>query len=80
MIMNKVLSRFRFAAIFFLILAVPTFAQQEPADLMQSCDPALQKGLERCLIDLKLNQAAKRKNLRMTPNLCSSGWWLSNWR
>ena len=63
MIMNKVLSRFRVAAIFFLILAVPTFAQQGPADLSQSCDPVLQKGLERCLINLKLNQAAKRKNL-----------------
>jgi beta-lactamase class A len=61
--MNKVLSRFRSAAIFFLILAVPTFAQQEPADWTQSCDPVLQKGLERCLTALKLNQAAQRKDL-----------------
>ena len=63
MIMNKVLSHFRAAAIFFLILAVPTFAEQEPADLTQSCDPVLQKGLERCLTALKLNQAAHRKDL-----------------
>jgi len=63
MIMNKVLSRFRVAAIFFLILAVPTFAQREPADLAQGCDPALQKGLVRCLAALKLDQAAQRKDL-----------------
>jgi len=61
--MNKLFFCFRFSAIFFLILAVPTFAQREPADLMQSCDPALQKGLERCLIALRLDQAAQRKDL-----------------
>jgi beta-lactamase class A len=61
--MNKQMFWLRFIAIFFLILAVPTFAQRGPADLAQSCDPVLQKGLERCLTALKLNQAAKSKNL-----------------
>jgi beta-lactamase class A len=63
MIMNKLVFWLRFSTLFFLILAVPTFAQQAPADLAQNCDPVLQKGLERCLTALKLNQAAKSKNL-----------------
>ncbi len=63
MIMNKLILRLRYSAILFLILAVPTFAQRGPADLAENCDPALQKGLERCLNALKLNQAAKNKNL-----------------
>ena len=61
--MNKLTCLIRFSAIFFLILAIPTYAQQGPADLSESCDPALQKGLERSLTALKLNQAANRKNL-----------------
>ncbi|MEE4263527.1 MAG: serine hydrolase [Desulfobacteraceae bacterium] len=61
--MNRPVCWLKFSAIFFLILAVPTFAQRGPADLSQSCDPALQKGLERCLITLKLDQAAEHKNL-----------------
>ena len=61
--MNKLVFWLRFSVIFFLILAVPTFAQRGPADLSEGCDPALQKGLERSLTALKLNQAAIRKNL-----------------
>jgi len=61
--MNKMVFWLRFSAIFFLIVAVPTFAQQGPADLSENIDPALQKGLERCLTALKLNQETKRKNL-----------------
>ena len=61
--MEKLAHRFRFIAVFFLILATPTFAQRGPADLSISCDPQLQKGLERCLESLKLNRAAKNKNL-----------------
>ena len=61
--MNKIVAWIRGSAIFFLVFAAPAFAQQGPADWTQSCDPVLQKGLERCLIALKLDQAAQRKNL-----------------
>ena len=61
--MNKLAYFIRFSAIFFLILAVPTYAQRGPADLSESCDPTLQKGLERCLTALKLNQAANHRSL-----------------
>jgi len=61
--MNKLASLLRFSAFFFLILAVPTYAQRGPADLSESCDPILQKGLERCLTALKLNQAANHRSL-----------------
>lgn len=61
--MNKLACFIRFSALFFLILATPTYAQQGPADLSENCDPTLQKGLERCLTALKLNKAAKHKDL-----------------
>ncbi|MFC1880440.1 serine hydrolase [Thermodesulfobacteriota bacterium] len=61
--MNKLAYFIRFSALIFLILAIPTYAQQGPADLSESCDPNLQKGLERCLTALKLNKAAKHKDL-----------------
>ena len=61
--MSKVACFIRFSAIFFLILAIPTYAQRKPADLSESCDPTLQKGLERCLTALKLNQAANHRSL-----------------
>ena len=63
--MNKHMSCWfsRFIAVFLLLFAAPTFAGPGPVDLAISCDPRLQKGLERCLTALKLNQAAKRKNL-----------------
>jgi len=73
--MNKIAFWLRFSAIFFLILAVPTFAQQGPSDLSESCDPVLQKGLERCLTALKLNQATKRKNLSIVlVDITNSSW------
>jgi beta-lactamase class A len=61
--MNKLMLRFRYIAVLFLIMAVPTFAGPGPADLTENCDPVLQKGLERCLTALKLNKAAEKKNL-----------------
>ena len=61
--MNKRMLRFRYIAVLFLIMAVPTFAGPGPADLTENCDPVLQKGLERCLTALKLNKAAEKKNL-----------------
>jgi beta-lactamase class A len=63
MIMKKLACFFKFSAFFFLILALPTYAQPGPPDLSESCDPILQKGLERCLTALKLNQAANHKSL-----------------
>ena len=63
MVMNKLMLRFRYIAVLFLIMAVPTFAGPGPADLTENCDPVLQKGLERCLTALKLNKAAEKKNL-----------------
>ena len=61
--MNKLIVWLGFSAIFILMLSVPTLAERGPADLSISCDPALQKGLERCLTILKLKQAAQRKDL-----------------
>jgi beta-lactamase class A len=61
--MNKLIVWLGFSAIFILMLSVPTLAERGPADLSISCDPVLQKGLERCLTILKLKQAAQRKNL-----------------
>ena len=61
--MDKLMLRFRYIAVLFLIMAVPTFAGPGPADLTENCDPVLQKGLERCLTALKLNKAAEKKNL-----------------
>jgi len=46
-----------------LIVAGPVYTAQLPADLVQSCDPKLQKGLQQCLIELKLDQAASHKSL-----------------
>ena len=63
MIMDKLMLRFRYIAVLFLIMTVPTFAGPGPADLTENCDPVLQKGLERCLTALKLNKAAEKKNL-----------------
>lgn len=61
--MNKLIVWLGFSAIFILMLSVPTLAERGPADLSISCDPVLQKGLERCLTILKLKQAAQRKDL-----------------
>ncbi|MBW2441077.1 MAG: serine hydrolase [Deltaproteobacteria bacterium] len=61
--MNKLIIWLGFSAIFILMLSVPTLAERGPADLSISCDPVLQKGLERCLTILKLKQAAQRKDL-----------------
>jgi beta-lactamase class A len=46
-----------------LIVAGPVYAAQLPADLVQSCDPKLQKGLQQCLVKLKLDKAASHKSL-----------------
>jgi beta-lactamase class A len=63
MIMNKPVHRFGLITVLILIMAAPAFAGREQADLSENCDPVLQKGLERCLTALKLNRAAREKNL-----------------
>ena len=51
--------------LFCLLIAfvIPAAAQQTPSPLNQSCDPRLQKGLEKCLTALKLDKAAARREL-----------------
>ena len=46
-----------------LIIAGPVYAYRLPADLTESCDPVLQKGLEKCLIALNLKKATNHKSL-----------------
>ena len=52
-----------FLIILFSIVATPVYTNQVPVDLTETCDPKLQKGLNQCLIDLKLDRAASRKTL-----------------
>ena len=49
--------------IIMLIAAIPLRAQQTPPSLDETCDPALQRGLESYLFSLKLDKAADRKTL-----------------
>jgi beta-lactamase class A len=46
-----------------LIVGGTVCTHQLPPDLTQSCDPQLQKGLQRCLAELKLDKAASHKSL-----------------
>jgi beta-lactamase class A len=50
-------------AIIILIFTTPVYTSQLPADLSETCDPKLQKGLYQCLVSLKLDGAADRKSL-----------------
>lgn len=50
-------------AIIILIFATPVYTNQLPADLSETCDPKLQKGLNRCLVSLNLDEAVSRKSL-----------------
>ena len=49
--------------IFILIFATPVYTNQLPADLTETCDPKLQKGLYQSLVLLKLDKAVERKSL-----------------
>jgi len=49
--------------IFILIFATPVYTNQLPADLTETCDPKLQKGLYQSLVLLKLDKAVDRKSL-----------------
>ena len=46
-----------------LIVTGPVFAYRLPGDLSETCDPVLQKGLEKCLISLNLKKATNHKSL-----------------
>ena len=46
-----------------LIAVGPVSSQRLPADLVESCDPVLQKGLEKCLVSLNLKKATSHKAL-----------------
>jgi beta-lactamase class A len=52
-----------FLIIIILLIALPVYTSQLPADLSETCDPRLQKGLQTCLISLNLDKAAERKSL-----------------
>jgi beta-lactamase class A len=49
--------------IILLIFATPVYTNQLPADLSETCDAKLQKGLYQCLVALNLAKAANRKSL-----------------
>jgi len=46
-----------------LIVTDPVSAHRLPGDLSETCDPVLQKGLEKCLISLNLKKATNHKSL-----------------
>ena len=56
--MNKVLGLIKYYIIILLLIAAPLYAQQPPSNWVESCDPVLQKGLERCVTSLNLDKAA----------------------
>jgi beta-lactamase class A len=49
--------------ILILVLTMPIYAQPQSSELMEICDPLLQKGLEQCLARLNLDDAVDRKSL-----------------
>ncbi|UCE52467.1 MAG: serine hydrolase [Desulfobacterales bacterium] len=59
--------KYKFCFIVYLILAflvaIPLYAKQQSLSLGETCDPALQKGLESYLYSLNLDEAANRKIL-----------------
>jgi beta-lactamase class A len=61
--MNKVNQIKFYLIIFILIFAAPVYTNQLPADLTETCDPKLQKGLYQCLVSLNLDKAVDRKSL-----------------
>ena len=58
-------NRFKFylVIIIILIIATPGYSIQLSADLTETCDPKLQKGLYQSLVLLKLDKAVDRKSL-----------------
>jgi beta-lactamase class A len=61
--MGKRLGAITCGFILILVLTMPIYAQPQSAELIETCDPRLQKGLERCLAALDLDNAVDRKSL-----------------
>jgi len=61
--MNKPKRLKFYLIIFILIFATPVYTNQLSADLTETCDPKLQKGLYQSLVLLKLDKAVDRKSL-----------------
>jgi beta-lactamase class A len=61
--MNKGYGLKIYSIILVLIFATPVYTNQLPADLIETCDPKLQKGLYQCLVSLNLDKAVDRKSL-----------------
>jgi beta-lactamase class A len=55
--------KIEFTVISFFLFASTLFAHRLPAELSETCDPKLQKGLQRCLVSLNLDKAASLKSL-----------------
>jgi beta-lactamase class A len=62
-VMERINKIIRLSIILTLIIAGPVYADRLPADLTETCDPVLQKGLEQCLISLNLKNATNHKSL-----------------
>ena len=62
-VMKKLNGIIRLSIILTLIIGGPAYADRLPTDLTESCDPVLQKGLEKCLISLNLKKATHHKSL-----------------
>jgi len=62
-VMKNINGIIRLSVILTLIIAGPVYAYRLPADLSETCDPVLQKGLEQCLISLNLKKATNHKSL-----------------
>jgi beta-lactamase class A len=58
--MNRIIGFYIFLT---LLISTPVCAYRLPADLSETCDPVLQKGLEQCLVSLKLKKATNQKSL-----------------
>ena len=62
-VMKKTNRFIRLSIVLTLIVTGPVFAYRLPGDLSETCDPVLQKGLEKCLISLNLKKATNHKSL-----------------
>jgi len=62
-LMKKIKGIIRLSIILTLIIVGTGYAYRLPADLTETCDPVLQKGLEQCLVSLNLKRAAQDKSL-----------------
>jgi len=62
-VMKKINGFIWISIILTLIIAGPVYAYRLSGDLSETCDPVLQKGLEKCLISLNLKKATNHKSL-----------------